>query len=137
MVDAGPGQPQTIPVPVNPFADFFVKLDKMLIEKGEDAVKAYLIANPPTAWLEAPVVRLFTNAILDGAAKEAETVTTEVIYTIVNDVQVNAEKSLVVQAVNQMRAAKLKGDADALSEADAKVAAAYAALGHFNGAPSA
>ncbi len=122
----------TLPVTDNKLVDFFDSLVKAGILGGEDAMKAYILTTP-AAWLEGPVISVFTNEVLSLLGNAIYTQAADLVAKVVIDIQINLEKSRASIAVTQLQAAKDKGNADEIAKANAEFDAAMGSLLHYDG----
>lgn len=119
-------------MPENPISGFINGLIQAAIAGGEEAVKAYIGVQLP--FLEAPIVGLFTNAIIDDIGSHLDSQIAQVVSLVVTEIQVNGEKSTVLHAAQNFKQAQTSGDANAQVQAQAALVEAYSKLVHFDGA---
>lgn len=116
---------------VNAAADFANNVVGLLISEGEAAAKAYITVQAP--FLEAPVIGFFTNELIDLLGSAIKKNIAEITTAVVIDIQTGIETSSVNQTFKNLQSAKAKGDADAISEAQAAFIKAAASLAHSDG----
>ena len=122
----------TTPTTTNEAAVFFDGLVQAMITGGEDVAKAYILTTP-AAFLEGPVIDVFTNWILDGLADAVYQQTANLVTKVVIDIQTDVEKSEIADAVASVVAAKVVGDPNALAKAYVQFDSAVANLIHSDG----
>lgn len=116
----------------NPIAAFINGILDAGIKGGETAVETYVGVQIPI--LEAPIVSLLTNEVIELIGNNLDETLADVVDMIVNEVQTNAQNSVLVSASKARIKAKASGDPAKIAAATAATVAAYGALGHFNGA---
>jgi hypothetical protein len=122
----------TVPTTSNATAVFIDGLVNALTIGGEDLAKSYL-ATTPMAWLEWPVISVFTNAALSALGSSIDRYSSQLVAAAVIDVQTNLEKSAVGNAVTALTAAQAGGNPDEITTANASFDAALGALVHWDG----
>lgn len=120
------------PVKINAWAVGIDGLISALTAGGVSAAEAYIAASP-ASFLEWPVLRIFTNNILDALASSVNKYSSQLVASAVIEVQTNLEKSAVSSAVKQLNDAHASGDQDALKKANAAFDEAIASLVHWDG----
>jgi len=128
---SGMDLPGEVALPVNPISQAIDNILNILIQSGEAAAKTYITAQVPI--LEAPVVDVFTNSILDALTQAIENQTAKIVATVVNDLQTQMQNSTVLSSANALSAAQAQGDKGAIQAATTNLVNAYRNLGAFNG----
>lgn len=99
---------------------------------GEEALKAFILTTP-LAWLEGPVIHIFTDEVIKYIGSAMTHQAQNMVAKIVIDVQTNLEKSAAKKAVDEIQKAKASGDADAIRKANEDFNRAMASLIHSDG----
>lgn len=121
------------PTTVNQTATVVNDVIKAIIEgAGVTEVEAIAVAEAP--WLALPFVHWIFMLGLNWVAKYFYTSAANAATKIVIDVQVNIEKSKVLNSFQELQQAIASGDNDAIALASKDLSSAYGSLIHSDGA---
>lgn len=120
------------PTTTNEAIVFFDGLSQAMITGGENLAKAYILTTP-AAWLEGPILDVFTNWILSGLANAVYQQSKDVIAKVVINIQTDLEKSQIADAVTSLVAANATGGASEIAAANVQYDNAIASLVHADG----
>ncbi len=121
----------TMPVLKNELADFFDGVIQAGMGGGEKGVEAYIAVQAPV--LEGPFLGIITNAVVEAVGSAVAKNMEKMSTALVIDFQVNGETSKAYQAIQALKDAKAKGNADAIKQASDDYDKAMAALVHWDG----
>ena len=120
------------PTATNSVANFVNDLIIKFIAGDEVVLQNYIAVQIP--FLEAPVVRIFTNQVIGYICDSIRKNITQLATAIVVDIQVNGEQSALNLAFKNLQAAIQGGNQDAITKAQKAFMDAAANLAHSDGA---
>ena len=81
-------------------------------------IEAYILTVPAIAWLEGPLVDVFTNAFIQALGASLQNQTRDLVSVVILDVQTNLEESEAVKANEALLEAQESGDVNAIKKAN-------------------
>lgn len=120
------------PVTNNQTASIVNDILKTVIEGGGvTATEAVIIADVP--WLGLPIIKQIMELILNKVAAVFYTSAANAATKLIVDIQINQEKSTVLNAFQSLQMAVASGDKDAIAKASDDLDKAYGSIIHYDG----